>query len=102
MTTKISFFFFYDIFFDRICYNRRYFESADHNFRITVDSILEYYNIKLTNNNFINKYIDLESIILELKYNQNFDHEAMNITNGFPFRLTKSSKYINGIEKLYY
>ena len=83
-------------------YKRKYFKSANNKFRITVDSLLKYYKVNLIFNNFINKMVDKESLIMELKYNQNLDDQVMNITNGFPFRLTKNSKYINGIEKLYY
>ena len=83
-------------------YKRKYFKSANNKFRITVDSLLKYYKVNLIFNNFIYKIVDKESVIMELKYNQNLDDQAINITNGFPFRLTKNSKYINGIEKLYY
>ncbi len=45
--------------------------------------------------------IDINNIILELKYNQDMDNGANYIVNCFPFRLTKSSKYVSGIESLY-
>ena len=38
--------------------------------------------------------------ILELKYGHAKDDEASEITKHFPFRLTKSSKYVLGISKL--
>ena len=37
-------------------------------------------------------------IILELKYDQIHDDNVELITNNLPFRLTKSSKYVSGID----
>jgi hypothetical protein len=39
-----------------------------------------------------------DSVIMELKYDECNDLSAEKITNSFPFRLTKSSKYIMGIQ----
>ena len=82
-------------------YSRKYFESADHKFRITIDFDMEFYKIGTANNSFIEKFVDRKNTILELKYSDKHDEEARFITNHFPFRMTKSSKYVSGIEKLY-
>ena len=82
-------------------YGRKYFESADHKFRITIDFDMEFYKIDPANNSFIEKIADHNNTVLELKYSDKDDDEARFITNYFPFRMTKSSKYVSGIEKLY-
>lgn len=81
-------------------YSRRYFESADHKFRITIDSDMEFFRIHSCNNSFAEKAIDYNNTILELKYSDKDDEEARFITNCLPFRMTRSSKYTTGIERL--
>ena len=81
-------------------YSRIYFQSIDKKFRITVDNKQEFFSITHTNNLFINSIKDFNSVILELKYQEENDFEVNSITNKFPFRLTKSSKYVNGIQRL--
>ena len=82
-------------------YDRRYFLSADKRYRITIDTNQIFYRIGSQNNFFLNKIKNDLNVILELKYNINFDEDANHITEHFPFRLTKSSKYVTGIEKIY-
>jgi SPX domain protein involved in polyphosphate accumulation len=82
-------------------YNRSYYISNDKNYRITVDDKQSYYKISNKNNNFQNKIIDNDSVVLEIKYNDNNDENVNLITNNFPFRMTKNSKYVNGIEAVY-
>ena len=82
-------------------YSRKYFESADHKFRITIDFDMKFYKMDSTNNSFIEKIVDHKNTVLELKYSDKDDEDARFITNYFPFRMTKSSKYVSGIEKSY-
>jgi len=82
-------------------YNRKYFLSADKRFRITIDTNQVFYKICSINRYFLNRCRDNSSIVLELKYDRNADKDASYITERIPFRLTKSSKYVRGIEKLY-
>ncbi len=82
-------------------YHRQYFESFNKKFRITIDDELTYYGIGWSNNNFIEKHT-IDDIIVELKYDQKDDgKDAAFVTNNLPFRLTKSSKYVNGFELLH-
>lgn len=83
-------------------YSRNYFLSADKKFRITTDFNMRY--VKLVShlhNNFINEIVDSKNNILELKYDRESDACARKITNYFPFRMTKSSKYVTGIDSLF-
>lgn len=79
-------------------YSRKYFKDFSRNFRLTTDTDINYYNIR-AGKNFINhKYTDNKNIIIELKYDFDKDEKAKFITEKLPFRLTKNSKYVNGIE----
>lgn len=82
-------------------YCRKYFESADHNYRITIDSDMEFYFINCQNNTFLHKSAEPGNTVLELKYNPDRDQNVDRITNNFLFRMTKSSKYVDGIERLH-
>ena len=82
-------------------YNRKYFLSADKRYRITIDTNQVFYRIGSQNNFFLNKIKNDVNVILELKYNIDADDDVNRITEHFPFRLTKSSKYISGLEKIY-
>ena len=82
-------------------YLRQYFISFNHNFRLTIDDDLRYFGIGSGLNNFMEKH-SCDNVIVELKYDQVHDgKDAAYITNNLPFRLTKSSKYVNGFELLH-
>ena len=83
------------------CYCRKYFESADRKFRITIDFDMEFYKLHPANNLFNEKIIDHSNTVVELKYSDKHDDLARSIANRFPFRVTKSSKYASGVERLY-
>ena len=78
-------------------YTRRYFISADQKFRVTLDYDVCYRNIKTRMNNF-SKMPQSDSFnVVELKYGLKDDRLADNISTQFPFRLSKNSKYVNGV-----
>lgn len=81
-------------------YQRKYFQSCDQKFRLTLDNDLSFYRINALFNRFVNNHVDKQNIILELKYDHMFETAAERITNAFPFRLFRSSKYVTGVEKL--
>jgi hypothetical protein len=78
-------------------YKRTYFMSFDRKFRLTVDEELAYYEIRQLAPNFLDKNIFSDDVILELKYALNDDKLAGSVGSYIPFRLTKNSKYVNGI-----
>lgn len=82
-------------------YSRKYFQSVNRDYRITVDTDIVFYRIGCRNNSFLKKITDNVNVVLELKYNQDMDDNASFITNHFPFRLTKNSKFVSGIEKTF-
>lgn len=81
-------------------YKRKYFLSGDKKFRVTLDHELTYYGITYQKNTFLNKSRDFNSVVLELKYDSVFEEEAKAIVSGFPFPITKNSKYIQGVERI--
>jgi hypothetical protein len=83
-------------------YSRKYFQSADRKYRLTVDWDMEYYVMDNVHNSFGNKKLDHFNTVLELKYSDDNDDGASDITNYFPFRLSKNSKYVVGIDSLFY
>jgi hypothetical protein len=82
-------------------YLRWYFATPDKNFRLTVDSGLTFLHLNKLQNHFLFRQKDFRVIVLELKYHQSIDPQAGRISSGFPFRVTRSSKYVQGIEKVY-
>lgn len=81
-------------------YNREYFSTFDDKFRLTIDSDLSYHAIEPVNNTFLKSYHG-EDFIVEVKYDFVNDKDAVFVTANLPFRLTKNSKYVNGMELLY-
>lgn len=81
-------------------YRRKYFLSFDGRFRLTIDDELTYFGIG-SNNNYLSERYATEDVIVELKYDLENDKEAAFVTNELPFRFTKSSKYVNGIDFLH-
>ncbi|PLX02783.1 MAG: hypothetical protein C0595_09355 [Marinilabiliales bacterium] len=82
-------------------YKRKYTLNFDGDFRLTLDNDLSYHSIGVNNNSFM-KNFKSNDVIVELKYDFEKDKKATQITNKLPFRLTKSSKYVNGIDFMNY
>lgn len=82
-----------------ISYTRRYFMSADKAFRITLDYNLNFYDIRTSLNK--RKKILSNISVMELKYKSKDDDRAAYITNQFPYRYSKCSKYVIGLESIF-
>jgi SPX domain protein involved in polyphosphate accumulation len=82
-------------------YRRKYFRSADDDYRITVDTDLEYYRIDRCANRFRESMTDEWMVIVELKYARERDAKADRITSRFPLRLARISKYVDGVGRLH-
>jgi hypothetical protein len=80
-------------------YRRTYYQSACRHYRLTLDRDLEFYRLGF-NNSFLHKSVDFVHPVLELKYDQGQDKDADRIVSYFPFRLTRISKYVLGVESL--
>lgn len=78
-------------------YLRSYFQDHRGKFRLTVDRQLEYGYPDQSGSYPIQDH----RVIVEIKFDQSDSQHIDNITKSFPFRLTKHSKYMNGIRALY-
>lgn len=81
-------------------YTRQYFRSADRRFRITIDWEMLFYRMQAGRNSFCHGWSDPNAVVLELKYNRCDDEVAPAVVRAFALRLTKSSKYVSGLEAL--
>lgn len=81
-------------------YSRSYYQSCDGHYRITVDTDQSFHQINERSNIYLNRIDEKNEVILELKYDQEYDSAASYITNKFPFRITKNSKYVTGVQKI--
>jgi len=81
-------------------YYRYYYESADHDFRLTVDTNTTYYKIHSFGNSYLHQMADNNTIV-EAKYGVEQACRAADVINSLGWRLVKNSKYINGIEKMW-
>lgn len=79
-------------------YSRKYFLSFDKKYRITIDWDLKFIGIT-DRSPLLNKSEDHSAIVVELKYNAEDDEQARDIPAFFSFPLTKSSKYLQAIER---
>ena len=77
-------------------YRRRYFGSADRRLRMTLDTGCEYYQPEPPHDQATSLAGDVSAIV-ELKYQVADDSLAAAAANHFPARITKSSKYVNGL-----
>lgn len=80
-------------------YRRSYFGSANGKFRITVDWDLAY--APWRTDGAIPFSLRQDDVILELKYEAADEKDAGPVWGGLPFRQTKNSKFVSGIQMLY-
>ncbi|PQB03597.1 polyphosphate polymerase domain-containing protein [Aureitalea marina] len=77
-------------------YERRYFLSFCGRFRITIDYNMRFFNPDL--NDFLGAVKAIDNIVLELKYSREDDHAARQLSQEIGTRLSKNSKYVQGID----
>jgi hypothetical protein len=79
-------------------YHRRYFLSADGCYRLTIDSDLQFG--PPATRSALGQLPTFPALVLELKFSALHLDGASRVTNAFPFRLTRFSKYVLGIQRL--
>ena len=82
-------------------YVREYFISDDGKCRITLDKDLSFFRIHSGKNDFKVSSNLSGDLIMEMKYNPVDEPVAASISRNFPFRITKSSKYVIGVQNLF-
>lgn len=80
------------------CYRRSYFLSADRRFRLTLDTDLRFFPVRDRADGRGAAALAERQVILELKFDVADADLAAAITNALPFRLTRYSKYVRGME----
>ncbi|MCB0652661.1 MAG: polyphosphate polymerase domain-containing protein [Saprospiraceae bacterium] len=80
-------------------YLRYYYATPDNRFRLTIDLDMKYGRFETSR--ALLPYAFSEKTVLEIKYDQEFSEEADRITQFFPLRPTKHSKYVIGIQASY-
>ena len=78
-------------------YHRSYQRSVCKAFRMTLDTNLQYTRAQRGPHKQLRFITDPELKVLELKYDTRDDSRAAAITNAFPFRLSRNSKYVRGL-----
>ncbi len=82
-------------------YKREYYENYNGKLRVTVDTSHKIYDqrfykkVNLTNKALIQKYI-----IVEFKFDRKDNHLSKIMLKTLPFRISRSSKYINSIRSV--
>lgn len=78
-------------------YGRTYFLSACQRFRVTLDTHLRYIDPCSI---FQTPIMDDGAKVVELKYSDREDEAAPQIGSVFPFIVTRSSKYVMGVQRI--
>ncbi len=78
-------------------YRRKYFLDQTGDFRLTIDDEIVYYSI-LQRGGMVNED---NKVVIELKYDSDKNELISKVVKFLPFRLTKNSKYVTGIEAFY-
>ncbi len=77
-------------------YQRSYFGTSNGDFRITIDWNLQFFSL-LGGIQFTRYSIKDQATIVELKYEEDKDDLADEILQFIPFRFSKNSKYVTGM-----
>lgn len=78
-------------------YERAYLISSDGRFRITIDHRMHYHSL-LNRAHFTRYFYRDPAIIIEIKYEAETDDLLNQISQFLPFRQSKHSKYVVGVE----
>jgi hypothetical protein len=81
-------------------YHRQYYQDPTQTLRATIDTHLQYHHCGIMHHALPLHHALTHIQILELKYLPQHETHARIATNALPYRLTKSSKYVMGIELL--
>lgn len=84
-------------------YFRHYYATPDGAFRLTLDTQMEFYKVNgLFENQFAHRQANTRDLVVELKYENAQEPQADRVAGFFPFRVTRNSKYVQGIERVYF
>ena len=83
-------------------YHRHYFVAPDHQLRLTVDSRLRFNRVDGGTNHLSNHVhpAHTDMTVIELKYPAEFSRREEEVAQALPFRLSRMSKYVFGLESV--
>jgi SPX domain protein involved in polyphosphate accumulation len=85
------------------CYQRSYYATRDGHFRVTVDSRQVFWRIHgILGNTLQHRQRNDRDVVVELKYAPEQEPQADRAAGCFPFRVTRNSKYVQGVERVYF
>jgi len=82
-------------------YHRHYFVSRDGQIRLTVDSDLRFFPVAGQPVSTAGLALPDAPLVIELKYDPSSADRAAAVSNALPFRVSRCSKYVLGIESLH-
>lgn len=82
-------------------YTRTYFLSSDRCYRLTLDTDLMWGNVPDSSHSRLRLQKEDQAMVLEVKYEKEYDDGAAAVTSRFPWRVSKNSKYMNALCRLY-
>lgn len=82
-------------------YERRYFLSDCTKFRVTLDYYQRFYDPNYMDYIYSERRIEDDIVVLELKYSLIDDSEARLISQEFSSRVSRNSKYVQGIDLIF-
>ena len=83
-------------------YKRWYFATRDGRYRVTIDAEMVFFHVQQMENTFRYRYCADHLRVVELKYQKEDDPRAGNIASFFPFSVYKNSKYVLGMDSVYW
>ena len=83
-------------------YKRSYYGTPDGKFRVTIDWNIRYFSMMFAQRFTRYNVQDSNAVVFEMKYDRYDDNDTDRITQHFPFRQTKSSKYVTGVQYTIY
>lgn len=82
-------------------YHRRYFRSADRQVRVTLDWDLGFCRFQRHGNSFVDRVRAPRLMVVEIKYGDRATSRVIDLTRSLPFRMTRMSKYVFGMDLLH-
>lgn len=82
-------------------YLRKYWRSRDGRYRLTLDHNIRSSGFSVFENQYLQQVVEEPGVIVEIKYDLIDDDSFADISNRFPFRQSRSSKYVAGMDQIY-
>lgn len=83
-------------------YSREYFRSADGQCDLTLDAGFRFFDQRYATRPNLTRAVPFDrGMVIELKFAAGLEPSVRRISSSFPYRLTKSSKYVIGVQSCF-